>query len=168
MSNRTFVSLIVILLAVVLIIKFDVFTKVKMCVTNLLYGKEMTSINALHVVVDPLMPDLEAAGLDSEEIRQQVESMLMKNKARVLTDEEWRKTPKKPSLNITIDATKTEGVLFRFNVTISVQKSEAYSFGAEKLKLIWVTSGVGEGGVVDIRAKIAQEMELFFKAHGNE
>jgi hypothetical protein len=169
MSNRTLVSLVVILIAVFLIVKFDVFTKVKVNVTNLIYGEEMRSIKALRVVVDPLIPELERAGLSREAIRLEIEPVLTKSGIRVLNEEDWRKTKAKPSLNVTIDAMKTEGGLFQFNVTISIMKSEEERAGAlaEKLKLIWLTSGIGEGGVADIRTRIAQELDLFLKVHGN-
>ena len=169
MSNRSLVSLVIILIAVILIVKLDVITKVKLNVTNLIYGEEMRGMKALRVVVDPLTPDLEKDGLTREAIRLEIEPLLEKNGIRVLNEEDWRNTPAKPSLNVMIDATKAEGGLYQFNVTISIQKSEEERPGAlaEKLKLIWVTSGMGEGGVAEIRARIDHEMGLFFKSREN-
>jgi hypothetical protein len=169
MSNRTLVFLILVLIAVFLIVKLDVITKVKVSGTNLIYGEEMRGIKALRVVVDPLIPELEKAGLTREAIRLEIEPVLVKNGIRALDEETWKKTPAKPSLNVAIDATMTEGGLYQFNVTISIMTSEEQRPGAlaEKLKLIWVTSGMGEGGVSDIRARISQEMELFLKAREN-
>ncbi len=168
MSNRTLVSLVILLIAVFLIVKLDVFTKVKVTVTNLIYGEEMRSIKSFRVVVDPLIPELEKAGLTREAVRQEIEATLEKNGIHSLTEEDWRKVPAKPSLNVTIDATKAEGGLYQFNVTISIIKEEEKPGAlAEKLKLIWLTSGMGNGGVTDIRARIAQELELFLKVHAN-
>jgi hypothetical protein len=170
MSNRSLVSLVVILIAVILIVKLDVITKVKVNVTNLIYGEEMRGIKALRVVVDPLTPELEKEGLTREAILLEIEPLLEKNGVRVLNEEDWLKTPEHPSLNVTISATKKENGLYQFDATISIQKSEEQKPGAvaEKLKLIWVTSGgMAEGGVSDIHARIVQETGLFLKSREN-
>ena len=167
MSVRSILLLLLLALAVFLAVKFDVPTQVKMGVTNLIYGDEMRSMKAFRVVVEILIPELEKEGLTREALREELSAMLEKGGVRSLGDAEWQKTVGKPVFNVTVDATKTGEGRYRYSFTIEVVKSESQGSGAysEKIKTLWLTSGIGEGGVTDIRGRIKEEAQFFLKSH---
>jgi hypothetical protein len=80
---------------------------------------------------------------------------------------EWQKTPGNPRLNVTVHATKAGEGRYQYSVTFEVGKNEGPDSGAysEKIKTLWHTSGMGEGGVSDIRAMLKEEARFFIKSH---
>ena len=52
MSNRSLLFLLLFVLAIFLVVKFDVPTNVKIGVTNLIYGDEMRGVKGLRISVD--------------------------------------------------------------------------------------------------------------------
>ncbi|MBU1712272.1 MAG: hypothetical protein KKD47_04120 [Proteobacteria bacterium] len=167
MSNRSVLFLILFVLAAFLAFRFDVPSQVKMGMANLIYGDEMRGMKAFHVAVETTTPELEKEGLTREELLKELSTMLEKGGIRILGDTEWQKTPGKPELNVAVNAAKTGNNLFQYSVTIEARKSENPKPGAysEKIKTLWLTTGVGEGGVSDIRARVKEEARLFLKSH---
>jgi len=167
MGNRSLLFLLLFVLAIFLVVKFDLPTQVKIGVTNLIYGDEMRSIKDFRVSVDPLNPELEKEGLTREAVLQTLTAALEKAGIKILSDEEWRKTLGKPVLNATIQAVKLEKQNYQYTVTIEVMKSEAYDSASrsEKIKTIWSTYDMGEGDVSDIRDRINEKMGFFLRAH---
>jgi len=167
MSNRTFATLIVVLVAVILIVRMDVLTKVKIGVTNMMYGSEMMALQKFYIVVEPLLPELEREGLTRDSLQQTLSAMLVKAGMTSLTEGEWKNTEGKPVLNVTVYATKTEGDRYQYSVTLDVAKRDTQSAVsyADKFMTIWSSSHMGEGNAADIRARLTREMELFLKAH---
>lgn len=166
MSNRSLLFLLLFVLAIFLVVKFDLPTQVKIGVTNLMYGDEMRGIKEFRVSVDAPNPELEKDGLRREEVLQELTAKIEKAGIKILPDEEWRKTPGKPVLNATIHAAKVEKQNYQYTVTIEVTKSETENSapGSEKSKTIWSTSGMGEGDVSDIRTNINEITGVFLKA----
>ena len=166
MSNRSLLFLLLFVLAIFLVVKFDLPTQVKIGVTNLIYGDEMIGIKGFRVSVDALNPELEKDGLRREEVLQELTAKIEKAGIKILRDEEWRKTPEKPLLNATIHAVKIEKQNYQYTVTIEVTKSEAEGSapGLEKSKTIWSTYEMGEGNVSDIRKGINEITGVFLKA----
>jgi len=166
MSNRSLLFLLLFVLAIFLVVKFDLPTQVKIGVTNLIYGDEMKNIKGFRVSVDSLNPELEKDGLRREEVLQELAAKIEKAGIRSLPYELWQKTPGKPSLSVSVQAVKLEKQNYQYTVTIEVTKSEAENSapGSEKSKTIWSTYGMGEGDVSDIRTKIDESTGVFLKA----
>jgi hypothetical protein len=167
MSTRSLLFLLLFLLAIFLAVRFDVPTQVKMGVTNLIYGDEMRGMKGFRVVVEALIPELEKEGLTQVGLLEELSTTLEKGGIRALDDVEWQKTSVKPVLNVTVHATKAGEGRYQYSVTFEVGKSEGPESGAysEKIKTLWLTSGMGEGGVSDIRAMIKEEARFFIKSH---
>ena len=169
MRHRSLFTLLLLMLAVFLIVKFDVTTTVKVGVLNIIYGNEMRGIKGFRVVVACPSSELEKEGLSQDTIRQGLISTLEKAGVKSLTEWEWQKIPPKPVLNVTITAMKTGSGLYQYTVTMEVEKSEKVQTSAavfsEKVKTIWSTSGMGEGDVSDVRAEINEATNLFLKAY---
>jgi len=166
LSNRSLLFLLLFVLAIFLVVKFDVPTNVKIGVTNLIYGDEMRGIKGFRVSVDAPNPELEKDGLRREEVLRELTAKIEKTGVRILPDELWQKTPGKPSLNVSVQAVKQEKQNYQYTVTIEVTKSEAENSapGSEKSKTIWSTYEMGEGGVSDIRTNINEITSVFLKA----
>jgi hypothetical protein len=141
---------------------------VKIGATNLIYGDEMRGMKGFRVVVEPLSPELEKDGLPREKVLREFTAKIEKAGIRNLSDDEWQKTTKKPTINVTVNATKTGDGRYQYSVTIEVTKSEPQRSGAysEKIITLWISSGMGEGDVADIRAAINEETGFFLSAHG--
>ena len=167
MSTRSLFFLLLFVLAIFLIVKFDLPTQVKIGVTNLIYGDEMRGIKGFRVSVDAPNPELEKDGLRREEVLQELTAKIEKAGVRSLPYELWQKTPGKPSLSVSIQAVKLEKQNYQYTVTIVVMKSEAYDSASrsEKSKTIWSTYEMGEGDVSSLRARINETMEFFLRAH---
>jgi len=154
-------------LAAFLAVRFDVPAQVKMGVANLIYGDEMRGMKEFRVVIGTLMPELEKEGLTREALLKELSTMLEKGGIRLLGEEEWQKTSGKPVFNVSVYSTKTGDKRYQYSITIEVGKYEDPKPGAysEKIKTLWLTSGVGEGGISDIRSRIKGETELFLKCY---
>jgi hypothetical protein len=169
MRNRSLFTLLLFMLAVFLIVKFDMVTKVKVGVTGMIYGNEMRSMKGFRVVVASPSPELAKEGLSQETIRQELIAKLEKAGVKSLMEWEWQKIPGKPVLNVAVNSLKTGSGLYQYTVTMEVEKSEDLqtpaAVSSEKVKTIWSTSGMGEGDVSDVRTKINETANLFLKAY---
>lgn len=167
MNNRSLLFLLLFVLAIFLVVRFDVTTNVKIGVTNLIYGDEMRGIKGFRVSVDAPNPELEKDGLRREEVLHELTAKIEKAGIKILPDEKWRKTPGKPGLNATIEAAKLEKQKYQYTVTIEATTSEADNSapGSEKSKTIWSIYEMGEGDVSDIRTNINKITDVFLKAH---
>jgi len=167
MGNRSLFSLLVLIILVFVIVKIDLFTTVKAGVTNLIYGNEIVNMKGLRVSVEPLLADLEKEGLSRETIRRELSAAIEKAGVKSLAEAEWQRLPEKPTLSATISAAKVADRRYQYNVLIEVLKREPLDSGGygSKDKTIWSSSGMGEGDVSDIRARITREMAFFLKAH---
>jgi hypothetical protein len=168
MSIRSLFSLLILLISVFLIIKLDLFTVVKVGVTNMIYGNEMAEMKDIRVAVEPLLADLEKEGLTRETIRRELATVMERVGVRNLPEEEWRNMPDRPTLNVIVNASKVVNHRYQYSVVIEVTKQEPLDPAgySAKQKTLWSSSGMGEGDVADIRARIVQEMGIFLKARG--
>jgi len=166
MSNRSLLFLVLFVLVIFFVVKFDMTTQMKIGVTNLIYGDEMRGMKGLRVVVEPLIPELEKDGLRREEVLKELAAKVESAGIKILSEEEWRRTTGKPVLNATIQAAKLEKQNYQYTVAIEVTKSETGGrmSGSEKITTIWSTSGMGEGNAYDIRMKIHEITSVFLKA----
>ncbi len=169
MRIRSLFSLLILLIVVFLIVKLDLFTKVKIGVTNMIYGNEIAEMKSLRVEVEPLPADLEKEGLTRGTIRRELSAALEIAGVGKLAEEEWQIMPDRPTLNAMIDATKVAEGRYQYSVVLEVIRREPPDPGGygAKHKIIWSSSGMGEGDVSDIRARITQEMGIFLKAREN-
>ena len=169
MSLRSLFSLLILLILVFLIVKLDLLTRVKIGVTNMIYGNEMAEVKELCVAVEPLLADLEKEGLMRETIRRELSTAIEMAGVRSLAEEEWQEMPDRPTLNAMITATRVADGKYQYSVMLEVIKRmplEPGGYGT-KHKTLWSSSGMGEGDVSDIRARIGQEMGILLKARGN-
>jgi hypothetical protein len=170
MGNRALLFLLLLLLAVFLVVKFDMVTKLKVGSANLIYGSEMRGMKGFHVVVNSPSPDLERDGLSREEIRLALVAKLEIAGIKSLTEKEWQNLPGKPTMNVMINATKTANGMYQYYVTMEIEKREVEARGSgiystEKGRTLWVSSDMGLGSVSNIRAMINEKAGLFLKAY---
>jgi hypothetical protein len=169
MRNRTILILLLLLVAVFLFFKFDVITRVKIIAANIIYGEEVRNIKELRVIVEAIPSELDNMGLSGEDISRDLISKLEKAGIKILQEDEWQKVPGRPALILRILTVKDKERMHSFMITFEVTKSnfEAHSsniYSREKVRTIWSTSGMGDG-VVDIRKKIGELLDLFLQTH---
>jgi hypothetical protein len=166
MSNRSLLFLLLLLVAVFLAVKLDLPTKLKIGVTNWIYGDEMREIYGFRVSADISSPELEKEGLTREKLRERLTAALLKAGIKTLPDEEWRQTPGRPLFSFAIQAAKLKPGKYQYTITIDVTKSETRSAASvsEKRKLLWSVSAMGEDNIADILLKIDEITSVFLKA----
>ena len=76
MSNRSLLFLLLLLLGVFLVVKFDLPTKVTIGVTNLIYGNEMSGIGGFRILAEVSNPEVEREGLTGESVRETLAAAL--------------------------------------------------------------------------------------------
>ncbi len=166
MSNRSLLFLLLLLVAVFLAVKLDVPMKLKIGMTNWLYGDEMREIHRFRVSADISSPELEKEGLTRETLLERLTTALLKAGIKTLPDEEWRQTPGRPLFSVAIQAAKLEQGKYQYTITIDVTTSETRGAASvsEKSKLLWSISAMGEDNVADILLKIDEITSVFLKA----
>ncbi len=167
MKTRSLLFLLLFILAIFLAVKFDLPTQVKIGVTNLIYGDEMRSMKGFRLVVEPMSPELEKDGLTREKVLRELAARIEKAGIRNLAEKEWQNTPGKPTINVTVNATKRGDGLYQYSVMIEVTKSEPQRSSAysEKIVILWISSDMGEGSASSLRASIHEKMGFFLRAH---
>lgn len=168
MSNRSLVSLLVLLLSVFLAVKFDVPTRLKVGVMRIIYGNEITRLDGVLVQVEIPNPDIASNGLTGESVRDDLVAKLAKAGVKSLPQDLWQKTPGKPSLTLSVLAVKQAGEIYQYTVTIDLDKSvgEDPAPGNEKRTPLWSTEKTGEGNISAIRTDINEITHVFLQAHG--
>jgi hypothetical protein len=168
MRNRTILILLLLLLASYLVAKYDLIMQAKIIAANIIYGEELRKIKGFLVVVEQANRDLKKEGLSEESVRQELVSRLEQGRIKILQEAEWKNFPAKPVLHLKILADKNKESLYSFVVTMEVTTSDTEQnsskvYSTEKEKTIWLTSGIGEGGIINIREKIDELTKLFLK-----
>lgn len=166
MGNRSLLFLALFLLGVFLAVRFDLPTRVTIGMTNLLYGDEVRGVGGFRILAEVPNPEIRREGLTGESVRENLAAALVKAGVKSLTDEAWQKTPGRPSLGVSVQATKQTGGIYQYTVTIEAVRSESEGvlIGAEKSRTLWSTYKMGEGDVSDIRVKINEITAVFLKA----
>ena len=167
---RKLILILILGLAVFLAVKFDWFTTAKLGFENLFYKQDIQRIGSFRILVEVTNPEIERAGLTRESIRETVAQMLEKSGIGVIPEENWQKTPERPSLNILVNATPAEGQkgIYEYVINLAVTRREEDAGAPEvpqKDKVIWSTSELGKNDVKAIRNEIIQLIDEFLKAH---
>ncbi|PKN89201.1 MAG: hypothetical protein CVU51_01445 [Deltaproteobacteria bacterium HGW-Deltaproteobacteria-1] len=167
---RKLFLIIVLILAVILTVKFDLLTAAKLGLENLFYKQDIQRIGSFHILVEVTNPEIEREGLTRESIRKIVVDALEKSGVRIIPDELWQKTPGRPSLNIWVNALPAVGQkgIYQYMINLAVTRREddaGVPSIPQKDKVIWSTSELGKDDVKAIRNEITRLTEEFLKAH---
>jgi len=167
---RKLFLILVLVLAVFLMVKFDLLTTAKLGLENLFYKQDIQRISSFHILVEVTNPEIEREGLTRESIRKIVAEALEKSGVRIIPEELWQKTPGRPSLNIWVNALPVEGQkgIYQYMINLAVTRREddaGVPSVPQKDKVIWSTSELGKNDIKAIWNEITRLTEKFLKAH---
>jgi hypothetical protein len=125
----------------------------------------LAGLKGVYVLVEVLNPQAEHLGLTKDQIRTDIELRLLKAGVRVLTEEEQRVTPGKPSLYVNIN-THIENDLPVIPLSIRIDLNEVVTLatGIKTMGTIWHTGSVGVVGkksIRKIREAVNQDIDRF-------
>ncbi|MGE5445678.1 MAG: hypothetical protein ACM3SR_13975 [Ignavibacteriales bacterium] len=83
-------------------------------------SSSLRDLIGVHVLLTDLNPDAEQDGLIKSELQRDTESRLRKAGIRVLTEEEWRKTPRAPLLYVKADALKGSNIAYAYYTNVQL------------------------------------------------
>jgi len=169
---RKLFLIILLVLAVFLMVKFDLLTTAKLHLENLFYKQDIQRIGSFRILVEVTNPEIELEGLTRESIRKTVAEALEKSGVGIIPEELWQKTPGRPSINIWVNALPVadQKGIYQYMINIAVtQKDDATDTPGipQKDKVIWSTSELGKNDVNAIRNEITLLIEKFLKAHSD-
>jgi hypothetical protein len=158
--------MLLVLLAVFLIVKFDLFRAAKAGVTNILYGDEMRAVKGFRIHVEISNPELEAGGLTGESIRASLTTAFERAGITVLSDNAWERTSARPSFNVSINAVKQPEGAYQYVVSMDLSQNVAKSAvsGTQNQKIVWAASEMGTGRGEDMRREIDRMVQIFLSA----
>ena len=83
-------------------------------------------LEGVNVIVEDIQPNIQKyaqkAGITKEQIQKDVETKLRLNRIKILTKNEWLKTPGKPSLYVNINTHETEKYLYAYDVRLELKQ----------------------------------------------
>lgn len=134
-------------------------------------SSSLRDLIGVRVLLTDLNPDAERDGLIKRELQTDVESRLRKSGIRVLTEEEWRKTPRAPLLYVKVDALRGSNIAYAYYTDVQLyqrvsieQTSNISGFAAT-----WSTGSIGIAEQVKLKGlvmgSLRNEVDEFIKAY---
>jgi hypothetical protein len=102
----------------------------------------LVGLRGVYVVIGPLRQDIESLGLNSDQIKTDIELRLRKAGIRVLAGKEMDEVPGKPYLYVNVDAvTKPGSSLCAYSIKVQLAKNVPIESGSKIPGVIWQTTG---------------------------
>jgi hypothetical protein len=83
-------------------------------------------LGGVNVIVEEIQPNVQKyaqrAGITKEQIQKDVEAKLKSNGIKVLTKDEWLKTPGRPVLYVNINTHETEKYWYAYNIVLALKQ----------------------------------------------
>jgi hypothetical protein len=126
----------------------------------------LQGLEGVRVVVERLKPEIERDGLFGSTLQTDAELSLQMAGIKVLSEEEWLKTPGAPYLYLKVDAFQCAGG-YVYNINLTLE--EQVALVRKGLKVSATTSKIGHqlgitSSLSDIRGEARDLMEEFVKA----
>ncbi len=131
----------------------------------------LRDLSGVYFIIEPLRADVEADGLTTAQIQQDVELKLRHAGIYLMTETEWERTPGKPFLYIRVNTVKKEA-RYAYHLQVKLfQRVRLERYQAIPPVLVPTWSAREEIGVIDagkiqeVRKYLAGTMEEFIKAY---
>jgi len=89
-------------------------------------SRTIKGLEGVNVIVENIQPNIQRyaqkAGITKEQIQKDVEAKLKSNGIKVLTRDEWLKTPGRPVLYVNINTHETEKYWYAYNVRLELKQ----------------------------------------------
>jgi hypothetical protein len=134
-------------------------------------NSSLRGLMGVRVLLTNLNPDAERDGLIKSELKTDVELRLRKAGIRVLTEEEWRKTPRAPMLYVKVDALRGSNIAYAYytNVQLYQRVSIEQTPNISGFAATWSTGSIGIAEQVNLKGlvigSLRDEVDEFIKAY---
>ena len=120
------------------------------------------------VVIEPLHPTTERDGLTQSQLQAEVEQQLKTAGIRVLTQEEWKKTPGAPYLYVNVAALKKNYGLYAYAIEVCLNQLVLLirDQQTQEFAETWETREVGTVGkerLATVRKSVAAHVAVFIR-----
>jgi hypothetical protein len=120
------------------------------------------------VVIEPLHPTTERDGLTHRQLQTEVERQLRSAGIRVLTQEEWKKTPGAPYLYVNVAALKKKYGLYAYAIEVCLNQLVLLirDQQTQEFAETWETREVGTVGkerLATVRKSVAAHVAVFIR-----
>lgn len=125
------------------------------------YTKEtLLDLQGVFVIVETVKPDAEADGLNVAELQRQVESKLSRAGIKVLTHDEWRSTPGRPWLYVSVNTIKfLASYFFSLDVQLKQEVNLSRSGSISTSASTWELGSLGMTVVSDLPTRIQHAVD---------
>jgi hypothetical protein len=128
----------------------------------------LRGLPGLTVVIEPMSPSAEQDGLTQSQLQVDVEQRLRASGIRVLTKEEWQKTPGSPYLYINVAALKKDYGLYAYAIEVCVNQLVTLirNRNIREFAETWETREVGTVGterLLTVRDSVAAHVDEFIR-----
>jgi len=120
------------------------------------------------VVVEPLQDSAEQDGLTRHLLQDEVEHQLQAAGIRVLTQDEWRRTPGSPYLYVSVSALKKSNGLYAYSIEVCLNQLVTLlrNQNIQEFAETWETREVGAVGknqLVSVQKSVAAHVNIFIR-----
>jgi len=120
------------------------------------------------VVVEPLQASAEQDGLTRRLLQDEVEHQLQAAGIRVLTQDEWRRTPGSPYLYVSVSALKKSNGLYAYSIEVCLNQLVTLlrNQDIQDFAETWETREVGTVGknqLVSVQKSVAAHVNVFIR-----
>ncbi len=129
------------------------------------YTREtLRGLQGVFVIVETVKSDAEADGLSVAELQQEVESKLSHAGIKVLTHDEWRSTPGRPWLYVSVNTIKfLASYFFSLDVQLKQEVSLSRSGSISTSSATWELGSLGMTLISDLPPRIRQAVDGYIQ-----
>ena len=121
------------------------------------------------VIVENVRDDAEAAGLNTVDLQQEIESQLAKAEISVIPHEEWRETGGRPWLYVSVNTIKyLTGYFFSLDLQLKQEVSLRRQPSIVTSSATWELGSVGFVATENLHAKVSESVSTFLAEFIND
>jgi hypothetical protein len=129
----------------------------------------LRGVEGVYVLIEALEPEVERAGLTTQQLHTDVELRLRQAGIAVLTQEERRRTPGTPYLYVNVNVMPLSGGSPVFQITVELnQEASLKTDGSLATVATWSVMGLGSSGktgLAFIRSSVRDRVDQFINAY---
>jgi len=135
-------------------------------------SSSLRGLSGVRLLVTDLNPDAERGGLIKSDLQTDIESRLRKAGIRVLTEEEWRETPRAPLLYVKADALRGSNIAYAYYINVQLYQRVSIEQTPNNISGFAATWSTGSMGIADqvklkglVMGSLRNEVDEFIKAY---
>jgi len=129
----------------------------------------LRGLAGVFVIVETVKPDAEADGLNVAQMQQFVEKNLSDAGVPLLSHDEWRSTPGRPWLYISVNTIKfLTGYFYSVDIQLKQEVSLSRASSISTSAATWELGSIGMSLISDLPDRIRQTVEIYLQRFIND